>query len=345
MNYSKIAKKNFFSVFSAVIGIVLFIGVIKKVGFKELLSVIGQLSLWQLFFLIILLVLFVFVSVCRWRLLLSMINSGQVSWLNSLKPWIADFAFSYLSPAPSFGGEPLRLRIFKESKGDKVSWAQVAATIFIDKIFDATANLIIVILGVIMLFWQHALSFPLRMMIIIIVTLSLAVIGAGYYRMIRRQGFISTLAKLFHLSKSQLWQKIAGHVDEMEQVVHRFFSFKNPFFLPVIFLTILRMASVVARVYLVILFVSNQQIGLIGVVIILSSTFLIYFLPFPGGLGGFESSQAFLFVLLGLGAQQGLAYALVMRFAEMIPVSLGILVVLQASMKSFLNNLNGGRTP
>jgi len=36
---------------------------------------------------------------------------------------------------------------------------------------------------------------------------------------------------------------------------------------------------------------------------------------------------------------------LVMRFAEMIPVSLGILVVLQASMKSFLNNLNGGRTP
>lgn len=342
MNYLKIAKKNFFSVFFAVIGIVLFIGVIKKVGFKELLLVIGQLSLWQLFVLIVLLVLFVFISLYRWRLLLFMVN-GRVSWLASLKPWLADFAISYLSPAPSFGGEPLRLKIFKESVGDKVSWAQAAATIFVDKVFDATINLIIVILGVIMLFWQHALSFSLRLSIIMIIVLSLTIIGVGYYRMIRRQGFISTLAKLFHLSKSQLWQKIAGHVAEMEQTVHKFLSFKNKFFLPVVFLTILRMASVMVRIYLVMLFVGSQQISLISVVIVLSLTFLISFLPFPGGLGGFESSQVFLFVLLGFSAQQGLAYALVARFAEMIPVSLGVLVVLQTGLRSFLNNLNGSR--
>lgn len=328
-------KKNLFYIIVVSIGALLFAGTIKKVGFPELLIIIGRLSLMKFSILICLTAFSVFVSVWRWRLLLRTVNC-RVSWLTSIRSWLADFAFSYFTPGVAFGGEPLRLRILKD-EAKKISWAKGAATVFLDKGLDSTVSLLLIIASVFFLFWHYSLPFYTR---IIFLSLTLILIGIAfflYFQTFRRRGYFNFLIRILGLQKSKLWQKISGHLSEMEGVIHGFFYQRGSFFWSILSLTLVRYILLIFRAYLIIFFLGAQS-HLVTAVVALGITYLISFMPLPGALGGLEFSQSFVFAMLSLGSQTGLAYALISRCFDIILAGIGFGIVFHLSLRGLLNN-------
>ena len=334
-------SKNLIYLFFGVVGVVLFIGVFKKVGWRNLFSVIDRLSIWQLVLLLGLQALFAIISLYRWRLILGFIKT-KLSWRTSWRAWLADFAFSYLSPAPSFGGEPLRLKISQTEVVD-VSWPKMAGTIVIDKIFDATINVSIIIVGIFLLLRHHSLPGMFKLASLAIIIFTFIFMGWGYWRALKRQGFFSVLIRLLNFNNNSVWRRLEGHLQEMEDTIHYFLKPNNRLLLPVILLALLRSIVGNLRVYLSIFFVSGSVSG-VTFLILISLTSLVGFLPLPGGLGGLETAQAFLFVLLGLTAQQGLVCALLNRLVDSTLIIWGLVVIFQESINSFLNNFNNHQT-
>lgn len=329
------SKRNLFYIIAVSIGIFLFAGTIKKVGFPELLAIISRLSLVKFGILICLTAFSVLVSVWRWRLLLRTVNC-RVSWLTLIRSWLADFAFSYFTPGLAFGGEPLRLRILKD-EAKKISWAKGAATVFLDKGLDSSASLLVIVTSVLFLFWHYSLPFYVRAIFLGLTLFLIVVAFFLYFQTFRRRGYFNFLIRILGLQKSKLWQKISGHLAEMEGVIHDFFYQRGSFFWSILSLTLIRYILLIFRAYLIIFFLGAQS-HLVTAVVALGITYLISFMPLPGALGGLEFSQSFVFAMLNLGSQTGLAYALITRFFDVILASLGFAAVFHLSLRGLLNN-------
>ena len=67
------------------------------------------------------------------------------------------------------------------------------------------------------------------------------------------------------------------------------------------------------------------HLSIAQLLIIFSFTVLSYIFPIPGSLGSFEGSMAFAFSAIGLGANLGVAFALILRTFELIIIGIGLM--------------------
>jgi uncharacterized protein (TIRG00374 family) len=313
-------KKIFLFLVSLVIGIFLFFWVLKTTSWQEIINSLNIFSGRYGLAVIILTFLMAVIGTFKWQEILKGCQA-KISFWRLFLPYLAGYALMFLAPVLLWGGEILRGYLLKNK--NQVSWSKGMASIIIDRIFEWTANLTFIVLGLIF-FLSKIYMIPrnLELLFGALFLFFVAVIVYFYLKAFRKQSIIESIADWFGLK--QIEEKSTLLVTEKE--IFNFFDVKNKTMWSALFLSFFRAIIMLARVWLIIFFL-GKSIGLPPVFSILGFNYLAVMIPIPAALGSHEAIQALAFSQLGLGAGNATAYTMIVRGAETIISLAGVIVL------------------
>jgi len=315
---------------SLLIGIGLFIWVIKFVGWQEIKNAFLVFTGWRgliIFFLTFFLAL---VINWKWKVILKS-RGNEVSFFELFRFYLAGFSLTYFFPMIFFGGETFRAYLLKEKKS--LPWSKGMASVVIDRIFDWTTNLIMVFFGTIFFLFKIGLP-PKKLAIIFGGTFLFWLLGISffYFKVFKRESLARFFLKLFG------YQSQNSEPLEFEKELFNFFQLKSLSFWKGLSLAFLEEVVNFLRTWILISFL-GKNIALLPALSIVSFSYLATMIPIPTSLGTHDLIQAFAFSALGFGANFGTAFVLIIRGAEVILALIGIGILFRLGVKLFEDSL------
>ena len=310
---------------SLLTGLFIFGFLVAGVGWQEIGEPIQALSFLKALVILSVTGVFLLIGAMRWHFILRS-QGCQVSFPSILKLYIAGFSLMFFSPIIPFASELFRTSTLL--KLHQVEFGKGMASVVIDRIFEVTSNLSVVLMGgIIFLSMGGGVSYSIKMLgIIVFIGIWLLLISTLYIRMFQKKSIVG----LF-------WKK-GGGTQEVEKDVFEFFRLGNPVFWQGVLFSVLKSLIGLVRVWALIFFLGKGFAGLSGVAI-LGFYYLALLVPIPAGLGSHEALQAVGFGVLGLGAGTGAAFALLGRAIEILFASAGLIVLLQLSFRVLRNKV------
>jgi len=311
-------KKFFLFFFSFFVGIFLLIWVIKIVGWEEIKAVFLTFSGWKGMVILALTALAALIAIWRWKVILRSqgydLPVTQLAW-----PYLAGYSVIFLFPMLVFGGELFKSYVLKEK--NSVPFEKGIATVILDRILEFTTYLVIIFLG--FCFFLLKIGLPPKNLVIILGIFFLF-LGGGtilfYFKGLKKESIIKFFLKFFN---RQLKPK-RNTLLEIEKEIFKFLDPKKKAMWQVFGLSFLREAVHFTRCWVLILFL-GKSISFLPALSILGFSYLAIMIPIPAALGSHEAIQTFAFGAFGLGKGAGLAFAMIIRGAEVIIVLIGII--------------------
>lgn len=304
-----------------VVGLVILGAVIKIVGIGEIAKGFSQFSPWGIIPLLVFGVANHVMAAVKWQYILRTMKI-RMGVVPLFKIGLAGYAVSYISPIAFIGGEVFRGYLLKDRYG--ISWQKALSSISIDKIVEASVWAVVIFIGVILYIFHAGISSFSRTIILSGVS-SLFFVGwlvVIYAFSFKKKSLAYPLIiKPFKLQNSKGGKFLA----EFENEFFTFFSFHNKkhilvaFKLAVLKNVFLWLRNVFLIYYLVQTFVYS------GGIIALAASYLTYSLPIPGALGAHEAALSFIFSGIGLSAGTGAVFTLLVRGADMLLVTIGLI--------------------
>lgn len=323
-------KKNIFISVSLILGGIIFYATMRQVGWGEVWRAANILSWKQM-----LLVLAIFISsiifsgLCD-KVILKTMTRKKIQFLKVVRANLVEFAVSYLTPSAYLGGEPFKAILIKEEIGIDLKTSIVA--VVVEKVFRLTADIFFVIVGAIYLFVYFQLPEWLNWFLLSILVLFSGLIFFFYYRAYRNKGFLTPLINVFGFEKDSRFGEIAGHIQEIEDLVSKFFTRHSDRLFSVITLSLISRLLMLFSLWLIILFL-GVKISLIKIFGFYALTVVVYLVPIPGALGIQEISQAIIFGIFGFKSSVGIAFSLIYRLVCLFGVFVGLLVLLHFQLR------------
>jgi len=310
-------KKIFLFLISFLIGISLFIWILKFVGWQAIKNAFLIFTLWQGIVILVLTFAKMLTATWKWQEILKAEGVG-VSFFDLFKTYLAGFSVMYLFPIAFLGGEIFQSYILK--KRHSISWSKGLASSISDQILDWTTNLVVIFFGVIFFLWKIALL-PKKIAIISFIILPLALLGISYFyfKAFKKESIIEFLFKRFSRNVPN------NGILEIEKEIFNFFNFKKSSFWKGIFIAFFEEVFFLSRIWFLVGFL-GANINLLLTISILSFSYLAMLIPIPAVLGIHEGVQALAFTSLKLGVGLSTAFTLVIRGADMILALIGIFI-------------------
>ncbi|MBZ9572456.1 flippase-like domain-containing protein [Patescibacteria group bacterium] len=313
-------KKIFLFLVPLLIGISLFVFVIKFVGWEEIKRVILVFSGWQGIMILGLTLLIILVATWKWKEILKGVGA-KISFKDLPGLYLASFSIMYLFPIMILGGEILRGYVLKEK--NKVPWPKGMASVIIDRVLEWTANLVVVFFG--FLFFLLTIGFPPGRLGVILGSVFLIFTAAlifFYFKSFKRESMVR-----FFIRGSQNNQPL-----EIEKEIFSFFKIKEKHMWRVFGLSFLRAIIMLLRTWVLIGFL-GKNIGFLPTLSILGFSYLAVMIPIPTALGIHEMAQVFAFGALGLGTSAGMAFTMIIRGADLIFAIVGVFILFRLGLK------------
>ena len=325
-------KKFLLFLVSLLIGIGLFVWIGKTVGWQEIRNAFLVFTGWQGLVILALTILMALVGNWKWKEILRGENV-KISFQELFKPYLAGFSIMFLAPILLLGGEFFRGYVLKEQKA--IPWSKGMASVFIDRIIEWTANLLVIFLGV--LFFLYTIGLPPRNLAIIFGgTFLFFAIGIFlfYFKTIKRESMVRFFLRILNLER----YNHANSILDIEKEIFDFFKPKKMAMWRGFGLSFLRAAAMYLRAWLLILFLGKTTGGL-SALSILGFTYLAAMIPIPTALGSHEAIQTFGFNSLGLGASTATAFTMIIRGAELIVALIGVIILYRLGVGLIRNTL------
>ncbi len=306
-------KKLLLFLFSLFLGIGIFSWLIKTVGWQEIKNTLLVFTGWQGLAIFALTLLMTLAGTWKWKEILN--GEGvRISFKSLFGPYLAGFAVMFLAPIFLWGGEMFRGYALKEK--NSIPWSKGMASVIIDRILEWTVNLVVIFFGAIIFLLTIGLP-PKKLGIIFggLFLIFLAGISFFYLKCIKKE----SVAKLFIKNDN-------NQLVEIEKEIFRFFKVKNMAIWKSFSLSFLRAAIMYLRAWLLILFL-GENIGALPILSILGFTYFAVMIPIPTALGSHEVIQTFAFNSLGLGLGTATAFTMIIRGAELIVASAGVIIL------------------
>lgn len=150
-------KKFLLFLISLLIGIGLFFWIIKTVGWQEIKNAFLVFTGWHGLVIFGLTLLMMLIGNWKWKEILKGENI-KTSFRELFRPYLAGFAVMFLAPILLLAGEIFRGYILKAK--NFVPWSKGMASVFIDRITEWTANLVVIFFGI--LFFLYTIGLPPR---------------------------------------------------------------------------------------------------------------------------------------------------------------------------------------
>lgn len=324
-------KKFLLFLFSFLVGAVLFIWIVRDVGWEEIKLVFTSFSLGKGLVILILTFLTILIGIWKWRFILR--NQGyNVPFAVIIKSYFAGYSISFLAPMMILGGEVFRGYSLKEK--ESVPWTKAMGSVVIDRISEATLCFITIIAGV--LYFLLRISLPPKNLGII---LALTLISFGgltaifYFKSFKKESIIKFFTKRLNMKLNE-----PNSFLEIEKEVFDFFRPRKKVMWESFGLSFLRVLANLLRMWLLIIFF-GKNIGILSAFSVLAFYYFVIALPIPAALGSHEVIQSFSFNALGLGANTGTALALIIRVVDLIVALIGVLFFLGLSFHILENSL------
>ncbi len=318
-------KKFLLFLISFLIGIGLFIWVLKMVGWQEIKNTLLVFTGWQGLIILGLTFLMAIVGTWKWKEILKGIGI-DISLRSLFRPYLAGFSLIFLFPVIVWGGEIFRGYILKEK--NLVPWSKGMASVIIDRVLEWTTNLVVVFLGG--LFFLFVTGFPsLKLGIIfgMVFLFFVVLVSFFYFKCIKKESMVGFF---FRGNKNQPL--------EIEKEIFSFFKIKKKAMWKGVSLSFLRAAVMYIRAWLLIIFL-GKSISALPVLSILGFSYLAAMIPIPTALGSHEAAQTFAFNSLGLGASTAAAFTMIIRGAELIIALAGLIVLFRLGVFLIKNML------
>jgi uncharacterized protein (TIRG00374 family) len=324
-------KKFLLLLVSLLAGTVLFIWILDAVGWQEIEQTFYLFFNWQGLSIIFLTVLVAIIGTWKWQEILK--GFGENIPLKSLfAPYLAGQAIMFFIPVIIWGGEFLRGYSLKHN--NSVSWSKGMASIIIDRIFEWTASLVIVIFSV-SFFISQICRLPHNLEIIfgIFFFIFVAWIIFFYAKVFQKESIIKSVAKIVGLGNLKDKNVLLRTEDE----IFNFFRLKNKEMWVSLFLSFLRCGVMILRVWILVFFL-GKIIGFMPSLAILGFNYLATMIPIPTALGSHEAIQTFAFGAMGLNPASAVSFTMIIRGAEMVVSLVGVAMLFKFLMK-FIKNL------
>ena len=317
-------KRFILSIFSLIIGVVLFGVVIGNVGWQGIWDTIILLSGPKGVLIFLLSLAIWFVSSIRFKRILD--GMGYALPVLVLWPiYLASFAISFLMPMLILGGELFRAYVLRDRFD--IPFQKGAASVLIERLLEMTVLFVIILFGFVFFFLSVGLpSKELTYIVLGIVVIVAALLVLCYIRSFKNKSIVRFFSK----------GAGNGNILELEREVFRFFTFRNPRFWEGLMWSVIKNLFALARVWLLVIFL-GKTLGLLPILSILSFFYISMLIPIPAALGIHDAFQAFVFGALGVGASTGAAFALILRAAEFLLAIIGIVLIIPLGI-TFIKN-------
>ena len=253
----------------------------------------------------------------RWRTLLS--SFAKISIIRSFLYWMSGNFLNYLIPIRA--GEIIRSFFLKKS--DNIPISQSLPSVFLDKMFDSTAIIIVILLIPIMRIKLSGYLIALIIAILLLLVLGLSIV---FYSVKSEKKIIVLLKRIFGILPKKYYVKIE---DKIELFVKGTALFKNHFnlFPKVVIYSFL--AVFFDSLFFLFMFKSfGQHIKYLEVLFGYTLIYLSYIIPQPPAQIGSNELIMLLIFSLGMGYNKSMVSAIMMGshiFTAAILISIGLI--------------------
>ncbi|NCO80222.1 flippase-like domain-containing protein, partial [bacterium] len=268
----------------------------------------------------------------KWKEILKGENI-KTSFRELFRPYLAGFAVMFLAPILLLAGEIFRGYILKAK--NFVPWSKGMASVFIDRITEWTANLVVIFFGI--LFFLYTIGLPPRNLGIIFGGAFLLFafgISIFYFKTIKRESMAKSLLRILGLERLNH----ANSILDIEKEIFNFFKPKKIAMWKVFSLSFLRALVMYFRTWFLVIFL-GKSITSLPALSILGFTYLAAMIPIPTALGSHEAIQTFAFSSLGLGGGTATAFTMIIRGAELIIALVGVVILFRLGIDLLKNTL------
>ncbi len=323
-------KQKILLLFSLALGAIVFLWFGKIVGWEEIRESFSVFNIYQAIFILALSFVVIFIGNWRWKEILN--DSGEKNNFWSLfKIYLGGYAMMYLLPIIVWGGEGYR--VYRLSRDNDISWQKSFSSVFIERILEWTANIIVILVGI--TFFLFNFYLPSKELMIIFgasLFIFISFIGYFYFKAIGKKSIIKQVCKIF-LRKEI---KDDNSFLAVEEDVFNYFDLKNKAFYKGMGISFLRAFVMQVRAWILIFFLGSIA-GFLPSLSILGFTYLSAMIPIPTALGSHEALQYFAFGSLGIPVSIVTAFTMIIRGAEVIISSIGIIFIIKTGF-NFLGN-------
>lgn len=336
-------KKIFISLLGLFIGLSVFIFLIFNIGWETILE---AFLVFPVPYFLILLILTIFTKVFKaWRWKFVFKTYGLHLPLSDLfKITMASSSIAYLTPSIILEGEAIEAVSFNEIFS--IPWSKNIAIILTQKILEVSAFLLFLVLGIfIFLFFGNI---PTHFSIIVaggVTALLISLVVIFYFKAAKRESFLVWLLGSFGFKKEEFFKNANGKILlEIEQESFHFFNPKRKSLWAGLGIVIFEYFLYLSKSWLLIFFLTGET-NFFKVLATFGFLNLAFLLPLPAAIGTQEATQMYAFSTLGLGAQSGLVFSLILRGIDIIVFLIGLIFLLKLGMKLFkqriLKMING----
>ncbi|MFQ6049905.1 MAG: lysylphosphatidylglycerol synthase transmembrane domain-containing protein [Candidatus Paceibacterales bacterium] len=322
-------KKFLLFLVSLLVGVGLFIGIIKFIGWPKIKNAFLVFTGWKGMVIFGLTLLMMIIGNWKWKEILRE-KEVKISFWALFRPYLAGFAVMFLAPIFLWAGEIFRSYDLREKK--QIAFTKAMASVIIDRILEWTVNLGVIFFGA--LFFLYKISLPPQNLLIIfggVFLFFLIGISLFYFKAFKKESMAKVFGRFFN---SQLDSKLL----EIEKEVFNFFKPQKKSMWKVLGLSFFRAAIMYLRAWLLIIFL-GKEISALPALSILGFTYLAVIIPIPTALGSHEAVQTFAFNSLGLGISTATAFTMIIRAAELLFALAGVVILFQLGvifLKDFL---------
>ena len=325
-------RKAFLFLLSLIIGLAIFGLATSKVGFEE----IGEA--FALFpnsgIIVILLLTFLIALVGTWRLKFILQAQGyDLPFSKLTEVWFTGFAISYLTPIAVFGGEVFM--IYSLRRFFSLSWEKSSAAVFIHRVLDATVFFPLLVFGVFSFSYLAGFMPTAKIMVAggIVAAFLIFLLAMFYLKSFRKESPLEWFLKLFGMNRKKLAQREGGKlILAAEEEIVDFFGLKRKEMWQGLGISLLKYLLIVLRCWLLILFFQGGT-NILNALTAYGFFNLATMVPVPAMLGSLELAEGLAFEGIGLGANIGIAFALVLRAMDVLLCLIGIILLIKFGAK------------
>lgn len=306
---------------SLVVGLVIFLFLLKEVSWREVLTLFQHANLIYLAIYFGTSCVVMLLLATRWQIILKAKNVKLPFW-TAVNYRLAGFAASFVTPGPRVGGEAVTAALLTRHKAGrkKIRFSQAFSTIVIDRAVEVQTFAILFFIGVLALAMLDDIPSGLRIIMIASSVLLLILMVLFVWNITQGKPFFTRILGKF-ASK-----KIKHELKHFEDTIVTFYKHdRTEFILAHVVAGIAWLISLIEFKYLL-LFLSFD-VPLYGVFIVYSFVGLAYAMPIPLALGSLEGGQAAAFSLIGLPSAGGFILALITRIRDMFFTIIGFMIL------------------
>lgn len=336
-------KRIFFAA-SLLLGLSLFVLVVTKFGgFEETLEIVGRTGWLGLTLFIANAALTLVMPGIGWWILMRGEGLHVTLW-TTIRANFMGFPINFIAPTLYLGSEPLKMVYVSQVHGEPKR--RVLATIIVAKFQEVGALLIVMIVAAVIAFLKIDLTPKEKAVLVVSMLFLLALFGFLLYSFVGNWKptvkFINFLAAM-GIAKRKL-ARLRTRAREMEHIVRQAFTRRWKTFVLSQLVTTCSSVAILMRPWIFFYFAQDGMLlGGEYLCAIYVLTNLINTLPHtPGGLGIFDGGMFWLFKEVGIGKENGAAFSVATRAADLFLILLGVWLIVHYGLSAVAKRVAKG---